>query len=140
MNINELKQQINRVIGVKGDLRVQAWWMNKLLSDILVYCDERDNSKDISDVKRFFLNELKNLETPIGNTIDKLENDLTEKSKLLESKELFKVVDSLPDVGENNIIYLIINDNHESRNTLSEYIYINDSWEKFGDVTIKTPD
>ena len=48
MNINELKQQINRVIGVKGDLRVQAWWMNKLLSDILVYCDENGNSS-VSD-------------------------------------------------------------------------------------------
>ena len=162
MNINELKQQINRVIGVKGDLRIQAWWMNKLLSDILVYCDERDNSKDILDVKTFFLNELKNLETTIGNTIDKSENDLTEKInnsenaltekinnsenaltkkiKLLESKELFKVVDSLPDVGENNIIYLTINGNYESKNILSEYIYINESWEKFGDATIKTPD
>ena len=151
MNINELKQQINRVIGVKGDLRIQAWWMNKILNDILVYCDERDNSKDISDVKTFFLNELKNLETTIWNTIDKSENDLnekinnsenalTEKIKLLESKELFKVVDSLPDVGENNIIYLTINGNYESKNILSEYIYINESWEKFGDATIKTPD
>ena len=162
MNINELKQQINRVIGVKGDLRIQAWWMNKILNDILVYCDERDNSKDISDVKTFFLNELKNLETTIWNTIDKSEKDLnekinnsenaltekinnsenalTKKIKLLESKELFKVVDSLPDVGENNIIYLTINGNYESKNILSEYIYINESWEKFGDATIKTPD
>lgn len=140
MNINELKQQINRVIGVKGDLRIQAWWMNKILNDILVYCDERDNSKDILDVKAFFLNELKNLETTLVEPIGKSENDLNERIDLLESKELFKIVDSLPEVGENNIIYLIINDNHESRNILSEYIYINDSWEKFGDVTIKTPD
>ena len=48
MNINELKQQINRVIGVKGDLRIQAWWMNKILNDILVYCDETGNNS-ISD-------------------------------------------------------------------------------------------
>lgn len=48
MNINELKQQINRVIGVKGDLRIQAWWMNKILNDILVYCDETGNNS-VSD-------------------------------------------------------------------------------------------
>ena len=99
MNINELKQQINRVIGVKGDLRIQAWWMNKILNDILVYCDENSTTTDITDVKTFLLNELKKLETTLGNTIDKSENDLTEminksgndlseRIKLLESNEL----------------------------------------------------
>lgn len=98
MNINELKQQINRVIGVKGDLRVQAWWMNKLLTDILVYCDGRDNSKDISDVKTFFLNELKNLETALVDVIEKSENDLAESINTTES-DLNERIDLLESNG-----------------------------------------
>ena len=86
MNINELKQQINRVIGVKGDLRIQAWWMNKILNDILVYCDENGNNS-ISD-------EL------ILNTIAKIDNiptfTGTGTGSLVQTKEVETFVNEAP--------------------------------------------
>lgn len=35
MNTDKLQALIDRAIGKKGILRVPAWWMNKILSELL---------------------------------------------------------------------------------------------------------
>lgn len=55
--------------------------------------------------------------------------------KMLEEFKLFKIVSSLPQVGENNIIYLIENVDSVEGNSLIEYIYINNKWEEIGKFT-----
>ncbi len=48
----------------------------------------------------------------------------------------FEVVESLPLVGETNIIYLVLKQSAETRNIYDEYIYVNHGWEKIGDTQI----
>lgn len=39
MTRKQLQALIDRVIGKKGILRVPAWWANKVLNNILDYCE-----------------------------------------------------------------------------------------------------
>lgn len=39
MTRDELQALIDRVIGKKGILRLPAWWANKVLNNILDYCE-----------------------------------------------------------------------------------------------------
>lgn len=56
-------------------------------------------------------------------------------TKMLEEFKLFKIVSSLPQVGEDNIIYLVESINKVEGNSLIEYIYINNAWEAIGKFT-----
>lgn len=56
-------------------------------------------------------------------------------AKMLEEFKLFKIVSSLPQVGEGNIIYLVENVDSVEGNSLIEYIYINNKWEEVGKFT-----
>ena len=47
------------------------------------------------------------------------------------SFELFIVVDTLPDIGETNKIYLV-----SIGNTFDEYIFVNGHWERIGEIDI----
>ena len=51
---------------------------------------------------------------------------------VLTNFERFKLVDELPEVGEENIIYMIFTDTSTKNNTLSEYLYVNNNWEEIG--------
>lgn len=48
----------------------------------------------------------------------------------------FKIVDSLPGTGENNLIYLVPSSKQEEKNIKDEYIWVNDSWELIGSTKI----
>lgn len=48
----------------------------------------------------------------------------------------FKVVDSLPETGESNIIYLVPSSKQEEKNVKDEYIWVDDSWELIGSTKI----
>ena len=48
----------------------------------------------------------------------------------------FEVVDSLPETGETNKIYLVPKTQGQSQNGYDEYIFINETWEKIGSTDI----
>lgn len=56
-------------------------------------------------------------------------NETIENSKI----DLFEVVSELPESGENNKVYLVPN-NIEGDNSFTEYIYVNNKWEKVGEI------
>ena len=48
----------------------------------------------------------------------------------------FEVVQTLPQTGESNVIYLVPKSTAQTNNTYDEYIYTNNAWEKIGDTEI----
>ena len=48
--------------------------------------------------------------------------------------DVFKVVDELPANPVENTIYIVPSDNTTSYNIFAEYIYVNNSWEKLGEI------
>lgn len=48
----------------------------------------------------------------------------------------FKIVDSLPGTGENNLIYLVPSNKQEENNVKDEYIWVDGSWELIGSTKI----
>lgn len=48
----------------------------------------------------------------------------------------FKIVDSLPGTGENNLIYLVPSSKQEEKNVKDEYIWVDGSWELIGSTKI----
>ena len=56
-------------------------------------------------------------------------NETIENSKI----DLFEVVTELPGSGENNKVYLLPN-NTDGENNFTEYIYVNNKWEKVGEI------
>ena len=46
-----------------------------------------------------------------------------------------RLVNSLPQIGETNVLYLVPKSNYEVNNIKDEYLYINNLWEKIGDTT-----
>ena len=48
----------------------------------------------------------------------------------------FKIVDSLPGTGENNLIYLVPSSKQEENNVKDEYIWVDGSWELIGSTKI----
>jgi hypothetical protein len=55
---------------------------------------------------------------------------------ILKQKGIYTVVNSLPDIGEANIIYLVPNEKSDDRNIKDEYMWINDKWELIGTTSI----
>lgn len=56
-------------------------------------------------------------------------NETIENSKI----DLFEIVTELPGSGENNKVYLLPN-NTDGENNFTEYIYVNNKWEKIGEI------
>jgi hypothetical protein len=50
--------------------------------------------------------------------------------------ELFTVVAELPEVGVSNKIYLVPSSDPETQNTLDEFIWVNNDWERIGAVSV----
>ena len=40
----ELQKHIDRVVGTKGTLRIPSWWMHKILSNLVKYCEENEGA------------------------------------------------------------------------------------------------
>lgn len=51
-----------------------------------------------------------------------------------------QVVDTLPDVGETDTIYLVKKNNPGEQNLYDEYVYANGSWEHIGDTSVDLTD
>lgn len=94
------------------------------------------------DGKEYDDTEIRNL---IENTINSLQNYYL-KTETLSTEEIYSLisnldtvkllkVDSLPEVGETNVIYLLPKEASEN-NVFQEYIYVNDSWEMIGSTAI----
>ena len=54
--------------------------------------------------------------------------------------ELFTVVAELPEAGLPNKIYLVPSSDPETQNTLDEFIWVNNDWEKIGAVSVDLSD
>ena len=49
----------------------------------------------------------------------------------------FEIVQVLPEVGETNVIYLVLKSQSQSGNVYTEYAWINNNWEILGDTAIE---
>ena len=69
--------------------------------------------------------------------ITAIKNDI----QALKDRSLFKIVQSLPETPTENTIYLIYQTNDGSEeynsNMLTEYIYIDNRWEKLGEIQLE---
>lgn len=64
MNKQEIQKTIDRVVGTKGTLRIPSWWMHKILSDLVKYCQENE---DITAIEKYIKRELDSLKAEIGD-------------------------------------------------------------------------
>jgi hypothetical protein len=126
MKSKEIQKHIDRVVGTEGIFRIPSWWMHKILSDLVKYCEDNEGA---SSIKSYIESQL-NL---IGEEIDGLD----ERLKNVENHELFEIVSKLPSEPKDNTIYLIPSQNGEDNNVLTEWVYINDSWEKLGEFKVQ---
>lgn len=123
MNSKEIQKLIDRVVGTDGTLRIPSWWMHKILSDLVKYCKENaGTSVTIVDY----------IESQLNLVVDKIV-DLNERLQDVESHELLEFVSELPSEPKENIIYLVPSLNGEGTNVLTEWAYINNTWEQFGE-------
>ena len=83
----DIKSLINKVIASKGILRVPAWWMKKLLTEIIGYIDsgDRANKASINKVKNDADSKITTLEGTTDSRITTLESDTNSKITTLES-------------------------------------------------------
>ena len=51
----------------------------------------------------------------------------------ISTTSLFSIVNYLPDIGEENIIYLLYSTEAEDKNKFVEYIWLSNKWEKLGE-------
>lgn len=126
MKSKETQKHIDRIVGTEGTLRIPSWWMHKILSDLVKYCE--DNEDASVTIKEYVESQL-NL---VGKTIE----DLDTRLENIESRELFEIVDQLPSEPKGNTIYLIPYLNGKDHNVLTEWVYINDTWEQFGELKV----
>lgn len=123
MKSKEIQKLIDRVVGTDGTLRIPSWWMHKILSDLVKYCKENAaTSVTIVDY----------IESQLNLVVDKIV-DLNERLQDVESHELLEFVSELPSEPKENIIYLVPSLNGEGTNVLTEWAYINNTWEQFGE-------
>lgn len=54
-------------------------------------------------------------------------------NNIISTEKLYQVVKTLPDKGKHNTIYLVSSKNTEENNILTEYIWVNNDWEKLGE-------
>ena len=145
MKAQEIQKHINRIVGTEGILRIPSWWMHKILSDIVRYCEEKGNGnadelrdeiyKGLPDEDIEFLKE----NGVMASVIEAMESsntglrDINQRVRDLENKQFVIALNELPANPRSNTIYLIPAQNAEGNNIFAEWVYINGSWEKFGE-------
>lgn len=67
-----------------------------------------------------------------ANIVNKVHIAMGEYSKLQ-----FKIVDELPEAGEENIVYLVPSKDPSQGDLFEEYIWINGAWEKIGSIDLR---
>lgn len=123
MNLPEIQKNIDRAVGTAGVLSIPSWWMHKILSDLVLYCKTLKSSD--AAIEEYLESQL-NL---VGDAIEALDARVSE----VESHELFAIVSELPSKPKENTIYLIPSTNGEGGNVLTEWVYVNNAWEQFGE-------
>lgn len=97
--------------------------------------DKKANKEDIPDVSSFITNTVNNL----TNYYTKLETyTQSEVNNLIGSITTinFKVVDTLPEIGESNLIYLVPSITKSIQNIKDEYIWVDNNWESIGSTQV----
>ena len=123
MGAETIQKLIDRAVGTKGTLRIPAWWMHKILSDLVQY----SKTLEFSDAKiKEYLKSQLNL---VGDAIEALDARVLE----VEAHELFAIVSKRPSKPKENTIYLVPSTNGEGSNILTEWVYVNNAWEQFGE-------
>lgn len=113
--------------------------------------DDSEVQREISNINSALKNKANKSEIPdVSNFITKSVNDL---ENYLKSSETYTkdqvnelignvstikidVVDELPETGETNIIYFVLNDESTENNIYNEYVYINGKPELIGNTNI----
>lgn len=97
--------------------------MRKILSDLVKYCE--DNELTSAIIKEYNKSQF-NL---VADKIEKLDTKLNN----IGPHKLFEIVSELPIKPKDNIIYLVPSPKGEGNNVLTEWTWVNGSWEQFGE-------
>ena len=119
METKDIQKIIDRSVGTEGIFRIPSWWMHKILTDIVKFCEEKADNDTIDYFKSYVNEQLTILCDQDVSLLDKLDNTNSRVSAL-ELKQLFVILNSLPEKGVENKIYLIPNLNGEDKNVLTE--------------------
>lgn len=145
MNKQELLKTIDRVVGTDGSLRIPSWWMHKILSDIVRYCEGKGNG-DADELRDEIYNGLPDEAVKflkengvVASIVEEMQSnnssirDINERIGALESRQLVIISNELPENPKSNTIYLVPAQSVGGDNIFAEWVYINGSWEKFGE-------
>ena len=78
MKRQEIKKYIDQVVGTEGNLRIPAWWMNKILSDITeLSIQNKENILDVEKVIELLEKQLNFTKIELTDEIEGVKTDLT---------------------------------------------------------------
>lgn len=141
----EIQNVIDRVVGTEGTLRIPSWWMHKILSDVLRYCEEEGNggADELRDeIYKGLPDEAVKLlkgNGVIATVAEEIQsnnssiNDINRRINTLESRQFVIISNELPANPKSNTIYLVPAQSIGEDNIFAEWVYINGSWEKLGE-------
>lgn len=89
--------------------------------------------------KAYLKEEVDSIETNLNSKIQEKYNLLLQAIESITSFE-YSVVNTLPDTGEDGVIYLVPKNYPEDSNIYNQYLYVNSTWEKVGDTEIDLTD
>lgn len=122
----------------KGQIDSLLSTVNQTISDLNAAAMKKaDNLSDVADVATARTNLGVYSTTQVDTAVS---NALTEAKSYTDSKFStalsYKVVASLPDTGEANVIYLVPRTEPGDQNVYDEYMWENNAWEKIGNTEV----
>lgn len=125
--------------------------INKIIASANEKLQEIDtNSQEIDTKYNTYIEDMNSVESNVSNiqaNVEKIKENVSNSEANIEeinkqinnkisSKLSREIVDTLPDIGEFNKIYLILKEKSDVNNIYDEYMYVNGSWEKIGDTKV----
>ena len=122
----------------KGQIDSLLSTVNQTISDLNAAAMKKaDNLSDVADVATARTNLGVYSTTQVDTAVS---NALTEAKSYTDSKFStalsYQVVESLPDTGEANVIYLVPRTEPGDQNVYDEYMWENNAWEKIGNTEV----
>lgn len=122
---------VSSVNGQTGDVTLGAEDVGALPNDTFI----PTKTSDLQNDSRFITNAVNDL---LNYYLKTETYNKTEVNNLIGAIQTahFEVVQTLPQTGESNVIYLVPRTSPETGNYYDEYIYTNNNWEKIGSTDI----
>lgn len=125
----------NHINSVQSIVEQHDLEINNIDNDIVNLEDTKADKSEIPDVSEFIKNTVDNLINYYKKTETYTKNEVNNLISGIKTAH-FEVVQQLPEIGQENVIYLVPNTTSSERNIYDEYIYINNDYELIGTTNI----